>query len=235
MPAGDDVAGSDVAGKDIAVNGVAGNDIVDLRDPESRPGAIHPRWDARVLTAEERQSVRDAPSPHRARWRLWAAKESAFKVARKLHPGLPFLPSRFAVELAGGVRGVVRHEVGSFEVRIDETEDRVHAVATVEGAPLPRWTIGTLDIISTPGGDPTAPIAAHGNRSDPHRPGARVRALAREAVGSALSLAPSTIEISSGRGVPLASSGGIRLPVDLSLSHHGRFLACAWLLSHDTG
>ena len=34
-----------------------GNDIVDLGDPETRPGARHPRFDARVFTREERAAL----------------------------------------------------------------------------------------------------------------------------------------------------------------------------------
>ena len=36
-----------------------GNDIIDLGDPETRPGARHPRFDARVFTREERAALGD--------------------------------------------------------------------------------------------------------------------------------------------------------------------------------
>ena len=78
---------------------LVGNDVVDLLDPQSQPGAIHPRWDARVFTAFEQATLAEALSAHVTRWKLWAAKESAFKVAKKMHPGLSFFPTSFQVEL----------------------------------------------------------------------------------------------------------------------------------------
>jgi phosphopantetheinyl transferase (holo-ACP synthase) len=56
---------------------LVGNDVVDLRDPENQPEAIHPRFDDRVFTWAERARILAAGSPHRMRWVLWAAKESA--------------------------------------------------------------------------------------------------------------------------------------------------------------
>jgi phosphopantetheinyl transferase (holo-ACP synthase) len=201
-----------------------GNDVVDLRDPETQPGAIHRRWESRVFAPEERGHVLDDPSPHRARWRLWAAKESAFKVAARIQPALEFHPSKFVVELLDGVNALVRHEAGRFSVRLNESEERVHAVATVEGSRLPEWAIETLDLARDGAG--TAIDLA---RSVPSLASAQVRLLAQRAIGAAIRVDPATIEISSRPGVPVVSRAGAPLPVALSLSHHGRFLACAWV------
>ena len=35
---------------------MVGSDIVDLADPETRPGAAHPRFDARVFDEDERRA-----------------------------------------------------------------------------------------------------------------------------------------------------------------------------------
>ena len=63
-----------------------GNDVVDLGDAEVQPGATHPRFDARVFAREEREALRASGAPNRLRWILWAAKEAAYKAARKLDP-----------------------------------------------------------------------------------------------------------------------------------------------------
>jgi hypothetical protein len=52
--------------------------------------------------------------------------------------------------------------------------------------------------------------------------------MARSAIGSMLSIAPFEIEIVMSGGVPVAIWREAPLPIDLSLSHHGRFLACVW-------
>ena len=86
-----------------------GNDVVDLRDPETRPGAQHARFDARVFAASERLALERSRDAGRLRWILWAAKESAFKAARRCDPATVFAPSHFVVELGEGLRGRVRH------------------------------------------------------------------------------------------------------------------------------
>jgi len=149
-----------------------------------------------------------ASSPHRTRWEMWAAKESAFKAAKRIDPRLSFHPSAFSVELHDLAAARVDHAVGRFEVQLEVTPEYVHAVATLEGSPTASSKVGSLE------GDSSA--------------SAQVRDLARLAVGSMPDVEPSQVEISRA-GVPVVSIGGVVLPVELSLSHHGRFLACAWL------
>jgi phosphopantetheinyl transferase (holo-ACP synthase) len=184
-----------------------GNDVVDLGDPENQPGAIHPRWDSRVFTAEELRVLATASWPHGTRWTLWAAKEGAFKAARKIDPRLSFFPRAFAVELLDDASARVVHEVGRFQVRLDVTVEYAHAVAALEGSLPASSRIGRLQ--------------------DGVSASRQVRNLACLAIGSSPDFEPSPVEISAA-GVPAVSMGGVALEVDLSLSHHGRFMACAW-------
>jgi hypothetical protein len=58
---------------------------------------------------------------------------------------------------------------------------------------------------------------------------ARVRQLARSALASGLSIVPADLVIAAAaKRVPRMSLWGQKLPIDLSFSHHGRFVACAW-------
>jgi len=98
-----------------------GNDVIDLGDPETLPGALHPRFDARVFTPHERAALANAARPERLRWRLWALKEAAYKCLKKLEPQTGFSPQRFAVQLAellpqasGG--STARHSLTSFRI-----------------------------------------------------------------------------------------------------------------------
>ena len=60
-----------------------GNDVVDLRDPDSDV-ATHPaRFDERVFAPGERALIQHSAQPARLRWQLWSAKEAAFKAAKK--------------------------------------------------------------------------------------------------------------------------------------------------------
>ncbi len=204
---------------------LVGNDVVDLRDPENQPDAIHPRFDDRVFTWTERAGILAAASPHRMRWLLWAAKESAYKVARKMDGRVYFSPRAFRVRIPGGepespepFLAEVSHEAGRFEVCLEGTDEWVHAVAssTGEGVARANWQLRSL-----------------GREAARRIPGleasARVRKLARSAIASALSAVPSDIVIAAAaKRVPRVWWRGERLPVDLSFSHHGRFVACAW-------
>jgi len=204
---------------------LVGNDIVDLRDPENQPDAIHPRFDARVFTWTERARILAAGSPHRVRWALWAAKESAYKVARKLDSRVCFSPRAFTVRIPGGETedrdpflAEVSHVLGRFQVCLEGTDEWIHAVASLSGAGIAKagWELRSL-----------------GRAAARHVPGqeasALVRQLARSAVATALSVVPSDIDISAAaKRVPRVFWRGKALSVDLSFSHHGRFVACAW-------
>ena len=159
------------------------------------------------------------------RWALWAAKESAYKVARKLDTRVYFSPRSFTVRIPGGETegpdpflAEVDHSVGRFQVCLEATDEWVHAVASVSGAGVSKanWQIRSM-----------------GREAARRLPGleasARVRKLARSAIASALSAVPSEIVIAAAaKRVPQVTWRGRRLPVDLSFSHHGRFVACAW-------
>ena len=211
---------------------LVGNDVVDLLDPENQQEAIHPRFDERVFTPVERAWLANEATAHRTRWRMWAAKESAFKVARKLDPGVRFLPRRFSVQLKGNAQAVVRYAVGRFDVSFSGADDWVHAIATLSDGPG-RWRSSWGGPFWRPSlGSSWGPSAiverVQRGRSAASYASARVRATARSAIGSVLSIAPSEIEIARVGSVPVALWKKLPLPVDLSLSHHGRFLACAW-------
>lgn len=193
-----------------------GNDIVDLRDPETRPGAVHPRFDHRVFTRRERSAMEEHSLPERLRWTLWAAKESAFKAARQLDPSVRFIPRRFAVRLLDDARAEVRHRVGRFQVWLEEAHDWIHAVAAPDGEEdaadggAPPWRVDFL------------------RDDDGAGPSERARELAREALAPLLSLEPGELKIPAVAGIPEVRAGARRLALDLSLSHHGRLVACAW-------
>ena len=194
---------------------LVGNDVVDLHDPETRHEALHPRFDARVFTSDERKALSASASAHPLRWTLWAAKESAYKVAKKLDPAVRFLPRAFVVRRISEERALVVHETGSFDVRLDRTDEWVRAVATLTAGYAPSAgrpvSIG-IERLGAPGADPSR----------------TVRELVRAALGSQMSIPPGQVQIAAARGIPVALWRNRRLPVDLSLSHHGRFVAWAW-------
>lgn len=196
-----------------------GNDVVDLGDPESSSEARHPRFDARVFAAAERAGLAVARDENRERWKRWAAKEAAYKVARKRVPRTIFSPARFVTELSKAANEMrVLHAADAFRVTFFEQGEAVHAVAVLEGAE-PRELVGDVQELSTGevAGDPEAPRNA-------------VRDLVRGRMAERLELDVSRIEVRRIERIPALWIDGRASELDISLSHHGRFVAfaCAW-------
>ncbi len=63
-----------------------GNDVVDLADPEATEKGLNPRFDERVFSFIERRQLGASKERHLLRWTMWAAKESAYKLAKRSDP-----------------------------------------------------------------------------------------------------------------------------------------------------
>jgi phosphopantetheinyl transferase (holo-ACP synthase) len=227
---------------------MVGNDIVDLRDPESDPRTLSPRFDERVLTRAEHERLAALPagdgsarSPRgRERWSLWAAKEAAYKLARKQDERVIFSPVRFEVMLAPRTEvaisarhacaahwrrsGRVRHGGSEFEVRLVEGDHFVHAVATMPGD-RDGVTSGLAELEE-------AEAIARGSQADrvDHHvlQGEAVRRLACRALAERLDVSEESLELRKHGRVPILFARGHRVDgVDVSLSHHGELVAFA--------
>jgi len=192
---------------------IVGNDVVDLASPETRLDGLHPRFDERVFGPAERAALVSSPARHVLHWAFWAAKESAYKALKRVDPATVFSPKAFVVELPvwpperGVAVGRVRHRGVTLALAVRLAGECLHAVATASIAP------GAVLSGTGPAGDEASRAA---------------RELAAAAVARALGLDPRELTI-DGRP-PVVRRGGEPLVVDVSLSHHGRFVAFACAL-----
>jgi hypothetical protein len=206
-----------------------GNDVVDLFDPEARPESLHPRFDRRVFTEAEREIIARATESNRMRWLLWAAKESAYKVVRRLAHPTPFSPVRLRVELNGADRGAIRHGEMCLPFRSRIARDYLHVVATLSSSPV-ESADDARDAARTAAADPLlmSDIRKVGDApAAPETQEREARRLATEMVASLYGLPRERFEVIRRERVPRVRCDGDSLPVDLSLSHHGRFVAAA--------
>jgi phosphopantetheinyl transferase (holo-ACP synthase) len=203
---------------------IVGNDIVD----RLAAGVPSERFVARVLTPTERALAAEAPDGTAFVWRLWAAKEAAYKVLARADGELPFAHRRFHVDPAAAV---VRHERGQVTVRWAEDGAALVCwawlgadagplacrVATVEEAEAVPYALSTLE-----GAGDGASRA--------------VRRLAKWLLATMLGREPDAFEIrrperpapARGAGPPEVWLDGLRLEqVSLSLAHDGRFVSAA--------
>jgi hypothetical protein len=190
---------------------MVGNDVVDLADVEAALGACHARFDARVFGERERRLLETADDPRRMRWILWAAKESAYKAARRCDRRVIFSPGRFEVRLGAGLHGCVHYPGGSLEVGIELLGDCVHALAAASPHETEMLLRGVALIAS---GDPSE----------------QVRALAIGALAQHFDAAPDALSIRRVGRIPRLFLHGAVTAYPLSLAHHGRFVAWACAL-----
>src|SRR5262245_6497040 len=194
-----------------------GNDVIDLGDGESRAEGRHPRFDHRVFDGRERELIGASPQAERVRWLLWAAKESTYKALKKEDPRTVFAPSRFVVRLAGDGQPTVAVGNRRFRVDVVTGTGHVHAVARAAGDP-PDAIVGAVGTLppATAAGDATGSAAA--------------RRLAISTLARILGVAPEDLTIRRDGRIPTLWWRGRRSAADLSLSHHGGFVAFACML-----
>lgn len=191
---------------------MVGNDVVDLADPEVQRGPAHRRFDARVFALVERRALCTSAEPNRLRWMLWAAKEAAYKLLKKHDPKLVFSPARFIVTLHGSLSGQVVHEGSTLCVSLRAGGDALHAVAGDDAREAARV------------------VSAVGVASQPFDPSTAVRALLVRTLAEGLGLPATAFRLGRRARIPTLEIAGLPTPPDLSLSHHGRFVAFACVL-----
>ena len=179
-----------------------GDDLVDLADPETEEAALHPRFDERAFAPAERAALAAASDRHAFRWQLWAAKEAAYKAARRCDAAVRFHPRAFAVE-----GDVVTHASGRYRVSFSRAEGALHAVAMRDG-----------ESAAVAGCAPLAPGES---------PSAAARRLAIAAAAERLGCPPAELAIAAEDRVPQLLRGGAPTGLALSLSHHGAFAGFA--------
>lgn len=116
---------------------LTGNDIVDLTLPETLGKASDTRYTNHICAEEEYNFLASASDRHIALWAIWAAKEAAFKVVKKINPKLGFSPKKYVVDCSGLntragnkiLTGAVSYNHYFISVRWFITGDYVHCIA----------------------------------------------------------------------------------------------------------
>jgi hypothetical protein len=204
-----------------------GVDVVDVRDRRCVGKTRDTRFLSRVLNDVERHALANSPDPDAALWRLWSAKEAAFKVVSKVRGTPPaFVHAAFRVDLPGPLTknalGSVEWEEISVFIQWHEMPGRVAALAwNGMGTDVSlEWGWGAAADLDP---EPTAPMEALLLKlSERERP--------------PLGVDEARIEVACGEGPkgrvpPEALIDGREAPADVSLSHHGKWLAWAIRLS----
>jgi hypothetical protein len=208
-----------------------GNDIVDLDAPGAENKSRNLRFMKKVLTADEIDRVTASCRPDAALWGIWAAKETAYKVLSKSFPDAAFSPLKYrlaihhpAVKPGESQEGIVSTPHGPVAVKIFFGLGYVHCIGN-------RGDV--VDVQNIMHGHGRTRL--HGDKDAPvsRLESAAVRNLALAHVARFLNKSAAEMEIRghvlAGRTRPPALFfKGEKEPIDISLSHDGRFVAYAF-------
>jgi len=208
-----------------------GNDIVDLKTPEALGKAADTRFIERVLNPEEQRLVYNSDHPDTIVWALWAAKETAFKAVSKSHPNASSAPGRYPVildpeRINDSGTGMVMTQNGRVQVKIDFHDDYVHCIGIFSIAENLESIISRIGKINTD-------TSTAANDSISEKESSAVRRLAKKGIASWLQLNEQDIQIirynkDNRLYPPMVYAKGKATNMEISLSHDGRFAACAF-------
>lgn len=211
-----------------------GNDIVDLKTDNARGKSGDARFIARVFTVSEQEAVRRSKHPDALLWIFWAAKEAAYKAISKTAPDVSSAPRRYRAAIDFQKRQN-RMKTGSGHVTTPLGVAPVWIFCSTEWVHCMAWA----GYPENPGANPFDEDIIYGIReiASDRRPGwVRESATARNAatsrIAEVLNIDPDDIRIRrelgpQGPGPPRVYIKGEKTPMDISLSHDGRFAAYA--------
>jgi phosphopantetheinyl transferase (holo-ACP synthase) len=221
-----------------------GNDVVDRKENGAEGKHLDLRFVRRVFTAGESGCIQNSHDPSLALWMIWAAKESLFKVMRKLDPDVVFAHKDFpltkeslsqisrASPRSGSLSAKALHQDLDFALLWDWSPEFVHCLAGYSGREgfcaqtLDRGALVRVETL----GNREGCLSARELESVHSVESREVRLLAKALLEthrmrnvelvrrrSASSFSPPEL-LQNGKPVP---------GIDLSLSHDGRFVAAA--------
>lgn len=181
------------------------------------------RFMDRVFTMNEKQAILDHNKRDVFLWSLWAAKETAYKAISKIHPTVSSAPRRYEIELfssAGSVpeRGIAHTPLGMISLRLSIRSDHLHCVGVTDGLDMDSVMWDVLKIGQR--------YSSSEYQSD------IVRKMVKQKASCYLNESPGTMEINRkmghhGLGPPVLYVREKKTVIDISMSHDGRFVACA--------
>lgn len=165
--------------------------------------------------------MRNAENPDAMLWSLWACRETAYKIIKKTVPDIAFIPRRWQAVFKSIQPEYTEGEIvigkrNGIYFRLFSNTEYVHCIGSDRLAALDD-IIADVDILPEPQTDPSV-FSRH---CLTHR-------LAGHFSWDVNQISIRRTEINGELGPPRVYVGGRETDVDVSLSHDGRFVACAF-------
>lgn len=220
-----------------------GNDVVDLNLKEIADKYRDARFVRRVFTPLEQQIIQTSKNSNRMLWILWASKETAYKIISKKNDGTPFVHKRFQIKSVTGnspstVLTQVHYQNQRINVKVRCSKQSLHAtgVITAKTEPSVEYYYSAVKYPKV------AKAFNESNFSPLERESIRssesmwVRHYAKKDLSRRLGIPFAALTILRRRAsnkwaAPEVYVNHVRAPIDISLSHHGRWVAWAWSFS----
>jgi len=211
-----------------------GNDIIDLRDADARPESFHARFDERVFSLDERRAIAQDANPVARRWAHWGAKEAAYKLAKQVDSTFVFSPGRLVADYSASPddasRAPGRSRVGGQFERQGRLELPAALPNGIRRLALRSFeTANQLHVVVVPVGSDwdDVEMAVEALDRELDDPSTAVRAMAIRKISRSLGVSAERLRIARDRRVPVVELDGARMPLSLSLSHHGGWIGYA--------
>ena len=198
-----------------------GNDVVDLKEPANAGKSRDSRFLKKILTDAEIEYVKNADNPDMELWSLWACKETAYKVIRKYLSETAFVPRRWQTVLNKTHSEYSEGEVvilgkDGVYIRLFSNRDYIHCVGADNLTVLDKL-IRSVECLP----------------KEETNPSFFSRYCLVQSIAKHFSLNSHEIKIrrtkqSGDLQPPRVYVGGKKADIDISLSHDGRFVACAF-------
>lgn len=194
-----------------------GNDIIDLNCARRMSKIHHPNWKEKVLTTQEKKQIMAYPSIESGLWSFWALKESAYKIFFKKTGQRLFIPKKFRCTLAqiqsNQIHALIDSPIGPCYGRVQLFPDHIIALASTQKSFLSTTIWQKIAFQRT----------AHAHQSHDIRAGL-IQCLHLE-----WNFPIKDLSIQSPSRFPQVFFKNKVLPVDVSLSHHHKWGAFAFL------
>ena len=194
-----------------------GNDIVDVAYAALHHNWRRPGYLAKVFTTDERARVVASATPDRLVWTLWSAKESAYKVSVQQGCSRKYAPKQWKTELVGVEGDATAYRVNyrdfMYHVRVEAGRGWIHSIARPWGLQSDKVHVCQMVV-------PKELCRQRGELK---------QALYRECAAWRGGESELYHVQKNAAAVPSLIYNGAHLNIPLSLSHHGRFGAYAYV------
>ncbi|MFL1895295.1 4'-phosphopantetheinyl transferase superfamily protein [Aquimarina sp. 2-A2] len=181
-----------------------GNDLVDLAAAKAQSNWKRSGWLNKIFTAQEQDQILQAPAPDRMVWHQWSRKEAAYKAHQRVYNHIPIFNP---IQIDTTVPTFVKIGTDVYHTTTTHHKNHIHstAIITTETAAISQLLF---------------------KRTDSDYKTMLLSKLAKAFTVNASQL----LLVKNKKEIPQLVCQTTNQFIPLSISHHGAYVACVWML-----